>query len=177
MISLAISPPAISLMSMAALFKTCTVLLISTPFSKRVAASVRRPCRKDVLRIVVGLNQALSRKIFLVIAVTPLCIPPYTPPIHIGSSALQIIKSSADNFLSFSSSVTKGVASGRFFTITFLPVMASASKACRGCPVSCKIKLVMSTILLIGRRPILFNFCCSQSGLWAMVTPSILTPE
>ena len=130
--SLAIWPPAISLMRVAALFKTLTVLLMSTPFSKRVAASVRRPCFKEVLRTDVGLNHALSKKIFFVLAVTPLCIPPYTPPIHMGASVLHIIRSSANNFLSFSSSVTKGVPSGRFFMMSFLPVMASASKACSG---------------------------------------------
>ena len=93
-----------------------------------------------------------------------------------ASSELQITRSSADNFLSFSSSVKKGVASGKVLIITLFPAILSASKACNGCPVSCKIKLVMSTILLMGRRPILFNFCCNHFGLSAIVTPCKATP-
>ena len=175
-ISEAISPPAISFIITAALFSTFTVLLISTPFSKRVAASVRNPCRKDVVRILAGLNQALSKKIFFVAVVTPLCTPPYTPAMHMASVSLQITRSSADNFLSLLSNVVKGVPSGKFFIITLLPVIISASKACKGCPVSCKIKLVISTILLMGRRPMLFNFCCNHLGLSAIVIPRMLTP-
>ena len=126
--------------------------------------------------MVTGLNQALSIKIFLVSFVTPLYRPPYTPPIHIGPSPLHIMRSSANNFLSFSSRLINSVPSGKFFTIIFLPVILSASKACRGWPVSCNIKLVISTILLIGLRPMLFNFCCSHRGLSPMLTPWRLTP-
>ena len=71
-----ISPPAISFIITAARFSTFTVLLMSTPFSKRAAASVRKPWRKEVLRILMGLNQALSKKIFFEAAVTPLFAPP-----------------------------------------------------------------------------------------------------
>ena len=176
-ISDAISPPASSFISSAALFSTVTVLLISTPFSKRAAASVRKLWRKDVLRMVTGLNQALSKKIFLVSAVTPLCKPPNTPPKHMGSPLpLHIIRSSPWSFRSFSSKVIKGVPSGRFFTITVFPFIWSASKACRGWPVSCKMKLVISTILLMGRSPTDLIRCCNHSGLSLMVTFSMRTP-
>ena len=74
---------------------------------------------------------------FLVVSFTPDFTPPKTPAIHIGSSALQIIKSSAESVLSIPSKVLKTVPSGHFFTITLLPIISSASKACKGCPKSC----------------------------------------
>ena len=88
-------PPATSFIKSAALFSTLTVFEISMPFSKRVAASVLSPWRIDVLRIAVEWKQALSRKMAVVLLVTPLLLPPKTPAIHILSAALQIIKSSA----------------------------------------------------------------------------------
>ena len=94
---------------------------MSTPFSKRVAASVLKPWYTDVLRICTFSNQALSKKIRLVVALTPLCKPPKTPAIHIGFSISQIIKSSADNFRSFSSNVVNKLFGAHFFTTTFLP--------------------------------------------------------
>ena len=60
-----------------------------------------------------------------------------TPAIQMPSFPSQIIRSSALNFLSFSSSVVNLVTSGRFFTTIFFPDKASASKACKGWPVSC----------------------------------------
>lgn len=48
--------------------------------------------------------------------------------------------------------VTNGVFLGSFLTIIFFPLILSASKACKGCPKSCRIKLVTSTILLMGSR-------------------------
>ena len=149
---------------------------MSIPFSKRAAASVLKPWATEVFRMVTGSNQALSIKIFLVVVVTPLSIPPYTPAIHIGFSALHIIRSPADNFLSFSSSVVKTVPSFSFFTTILLPVILPASKACKGCPVSCNIKFVISTILLMGFKPMAINFCCSHLGLSATVMPLMLTP-
>ena len=62
-----ISPPAICFINNAALFKTLTRLEMSTPFSNLAAASVLKLCRKEVERILCGLNHALSKKIFLVL--------------------------------------------------------------------------------------------------------------
>ena len=128
-ISEAISPPQISLISIAALFSTFTVAEISVPFSKCAAASVLNPCRKEVLRMLIASKQALSKKIFFVVTVTPLCKPPNTPAIQIPSLPSHIIRSSALSFLSFSSRVTNGVPSGKVFTIIFFSFIASASKA------------------------------------------------
>ena len=112
----------------------------------------------------------------MVVAVTPLPFPPYTPAIHMPSFALQIIKSLLLNFLSLASRVVKTVPSASFFTIISAPIIASASKACKGCPVSCKMKLVISTILFIGLNPIdcsrFFNHC----GDSFTSTPLILIP-
>ena len=57
-----------------------------------------------------------------------------------------------------------GVWSGSVFTITFLPVIASASKACNGCRDSCNTKFVISTILLIGLTPIESSLSLSHFG-------------
>ena len=57
-----------------------------------------------------------------------------------------------------------------------LPEMLAASKAWSGCPVSCKTKLVISTMLLIGLSPIDFNLFCNHSGDGATVILLIETP-
>ena len=152
------------------------MLLISTPFSNLVAASVRKPCLSDVMRIASLLNQALSKNIVVVFFVTPLSSPPYTPAMHMLSVALAIIKSVANNFLSLPSNVLKTSPSFALRTTILFPAILAASKACNGCPVSCKIKLVASTILFIGFRPIAFNLFCNQLGLSPTVTLLILTP-
>ena len=150
---------------------------MSTPFSNLVAASVLSSWRNAVFLTKPLSKQADSRNIDVVVALTPLFMPPYTPAIHMGSCSLQIIKSLPLSFLSFSSSVLNNFPSSENFTITLLPEMVLASNACKGCPVSCKIKLVMSTILLIGLKPMLFNFCCSHSGLSVTVMFEMLTPQ
>ena len=126
-------------MSNAALFKAKIVISGSVPRSKRKEASVFSPCRLDVLRTETELNHALSKKIFLVSAFTPEPIPPKTPAMHMGISALQIIRSSAESLRSTSSRVLNKVPSSAFFTMTLPPIMASALNACKGCPRSCKI--------------------------------------
>jgi hypothetical protein len=68
--SLAIWPPAMPFIIRAARFNTFTVFEMSTPFSNRVAASVRKLWRKEVFRISSGLNQALSRNILTVLFLT-----------------------------------------------------------------------------------------------------------
>ena len=169
-------PPAISWIIAAAFSSTFTVFAMSTPFSKRVAASVLNPWCTDVLRIWTFSNQALSKKILLVDALTPLCKPPKTPAIHIGFSISQIIKSSAVNFLSFSSNEVNKLLGAHFFTTTFFPWIFAASKACNGWPVSCKMKLVMSTILLIDLAPIDCNLFFNHVGDGPTFTPSIKIP-
>jgi len=79
-----------------------------------------------------GLKYALSRKIHVVASEIHDSNPPNTPPIHIPVSVLQIIRSSADSLRSTPSKVTNGVPSGNVLTVTLLPVILSASKACKG---------------------------------------------
>ena len=99
-------------MSNAARLSTSIVPFGSRPRSKRKEASVLNPKRRAVRRIHVGLKQADSRKISVVDAVTPESSPPNTPPIHIGFSASQIIRSSAVSVRSMPSSVVNGVPAG-----------------------------------------------------------------
>ena len=93
-----------------------------------------------------------------------------------GSSALQIIKSRSDSLRSTPSSVTNGVPVGKVLTITLLPRILAASKACKGWPNSWQIKLVMSTTLLMGRTPTACSFSFNQSGDSVTVNPEIVTP-
>ena len=161
---------------MAALFSTFTVLLISTPFSNRVAASVRSPCFIDVIRTVLLSKHALSKNICWVLWLIPLSAPPYTPAMHILAWLLAIIKSVATSFRSTASSVIKACPSVAFFTIMVLFTIFEASKACNGCPVSCNIKLVISTMLFMHFTPIAFSLFCSHIGLSPTVMPLMLTP-
>ena len=65
--------------------------------------------------------------------------PPNTPAIHNGvDSPSQIMMSSLCNFLVTPSKVINSVSAGKFLTITLLLEIFDASKACKGCPNSCK---------------------------------------
>ena len=75
---------------------------------------------------------------FVVDSVTPESIPPNTPAIHIGFSPSHIIRSSSCNSLTTSSNVVNLVPALQVFTSTLLPETLLASKACNGCPNSCK---------------------------------------
>ena len=130
MISLLISPPATSFINSAARFNTFTALEMSTPFSNLVAASVLNPCFNDVFRMPDEAKQALSRNMFVVVADTPLFNPPNTPAMHMGALLpSHINKSSANNFLSFSSRVVNTVSGSAFFTIILFLSILSASNA------------------------------------------------
>ena len=112
----------------------------------------------------------------VVVSVTPESSPPNTPAMHIGSRALQIIRSSAESLRSIPSSVVKRVPSGQVRTTIRPPSIFAASNACRGCPVSCRTKLVMSTTLFFGFIPIARSRRWSHSGEGATFTPVIVTP-
>ena len=109
--------------------------------------------------------------------VTPLSNPPNTPAIHIGSLALQIITSLSFNIRSIPSNVLNVLFSKPVLTMILFPEIFSKSNACKGCPKSCKTKLVMSTILLIGLKPIANNAFFSQLGDSLTVIPEITKPE
>ncbi len=147
------------------------------PLSNLYEASVCRPWRRDVLRTDTGLKVALSRNTEVVSADTPDLSPPKTPAMHMPSEALQIIRSEAASSRSTPSRVTNFDPAGSVLTTTLSPVTAAASKACRGCPVSWRTKLVMSTTLLIGLRPIDLRRCWSHSGDGFTVMPRIVSPE
>ncbi len=85
-------------------------------------------------------------------------------------------RSSADSLRSTPSSVTNGVPSGQVLTTILSPLIFAASNACNGCPVSCKMKFVMSTTLFFGLMPIARRRCCNQSGEGAILIPVIVTP-
>ena len=123
-------PPASSNTSLAARIRTFRCLADICAFSKSCGCIGAQVVPQDVLRILPGLNQALSRKCsFFGNAAVFTAI--YAGDAHIGSAELQIIRSEADNFSFFVVQGYKGVPSGRFFTITWLPVILSASNACR----------------------------------------------
>ena len=123
-----------------------------------------------------GSKYALSRKTLVVCSVIPESWPPKTPAIHIGSSALQIIRSAADKLRSTPSNVTNFCPSVAFLTMTLLPLILSASNEWSACPISWRTKLVTSTTLLIGRMPTVERAFLSQSGDSLIVTPLMLTP-
>ena len=123
-----------------------------------------------------GSKYALSRNTLVVLSEIPESWPPNTPAIHIGSSALQIIRSAADKVRSTPSRVTNFCPSVAFLTTTFPPLILSASNECKACPISWSTKLVTSTTLLIGRIPMVESAFFNQSGDSLIVTPLMLTP-
>ena len=129
MISDEISPPQSSIIKSAALLSAYTVMLGSQPLSYLKEASVLRLCLFADFLIEMGLKYADSRKTLVVCSVTPDFKPPKTPAIHMGSFELQIIKSSEDKALSFSSRVIKVEPSFAFLTIILFPSIFAASKA------------------------------------------------
>src|SRR5690606_40262548 len=104
-------------------------MLGSVPRSKRNEASVFKPWRFEVLRTETASKSADSRKMLVVVSLTPEYDPPKTPAIHIGFSASAITKSSADSFLSTASKLTKGSFSFAYRTTTWLPAIFAASNA------------------------------------------------
>ena len=132
-------------------------MLGSMPRSNRNEASVLNPCLLAVFRILTGSKYADSRKMFVVVVLIPEFKPPKTPAIHMGCFELQITKSSWCSLRSTLSKVVNFSFLCAVRTITFLSVILSASKACSGCPKPCNTKLVISTMLLIGTKPIAFS--------------------
>ena len=90
-------------------------------------------------------------------------------------SASAITSTSGDSVRSSSSRVTsRSPAAARRTTIFAFPsawASLARSKAWSGWPVSQSTKLVTSTTLLIGRRPMAVSRCCSHAGLGPTVTP------
>ena len=115
-------------------------------------------------------------KTFTVVSVTPESSPPNTPAMHIGPSASAMTMSVASSLRVRPSRVTMGSSWAARRTMTLPPRILSASKVCRGWPVSKRMKLEMSTTLLMGRRPMERSFFCSHSGDGATVTPFTVMP-
>ena len=124
------------LINIEALFKAYKTISGSIPLSNLKEASVYIECLFDDFLIDVGLNIADSKKIFFVFEVTPESKPPNIPPKHNGSPSEQIMISSSLRDISFPSRVLNFVFEGRF--LTSILVILSKSKACKGCPISCK---------------------------------------
>ena len=117
--SLEISPPAISVIRLAAYFNAYFVIFGSIPRSKRNEASVLSPCRFAVFLILTASKYADSINIFLVDSLTPESNPPNTPAKHIGESILHIIKSSGSKVRLIPSKVVNDSDFLAFLTITF----------------------------------------------------------
>ena len=103
--SLEIFAPANSLQSNAACFRAYSVPFGSIPLSKRKEASVLRPCLRADFLIHVGWKYAASKTTFFVVSYVPEPLPPKTPAIHIGSSALQMARSCSPRMCSSPSRV------------------------------------------------------------------------
>ena len=158
-------PPAVSRMSFTASAEAGSTPDGSTPRSKRYDESEVSAVRRDVRRMPCGVKYADSSRISVVAAVTPLCRPPITPArASAAPDASEISKSSAVRTWADSSSARNASPSVAWRT-TMPPVRLAASKACSGWPSSCSTKLVTSTMLLIGRRPMASSRCLSQAGL------------
>ena len=168
--------PVISFNSSAARCRPVSASSGSTPRSKRNEASVCRPCRLAVRRMDTASKHALSRNTAVVASVTPLPCPPNTPAMHSPPLTSAIIRSSALSFRSTPSRVVNAVPSGRCFTSTWSSAIRSASKAWSGCPSSCCTKLVTSTTLLIGFKPMASRRSCSQAGEGPTITPVSVRP-
>ena len=83
-IDLIILAPASSTNISFSLFKDCTVYLASTPFSKRLLASVLKPVTLEFFLTVGLLNKAASRNILLVFLSTAQFSLPINPDMAIG---------------------------------------------------------------------------------------------
>ena len=105
------------------------------------------------------------------------CSPPMTPANPIAPEASQIINSSPVNLRSTPSKVLNKVPAGKLSTINLPPLISCQSYACIGCPKPWQMKLVMSTTLLIGRKPIAARRSCNQEGDGATWMPSSVIPQ
>ena len=117
-----------------------------------------------VRRMPMAEKQALSSRISVVSASTSELAPPMIPARATGRLASQIISISGSSWCSFPSRVTKLSPTLARRTTILPPASLLKSKACRGWPYSSMTKLVISTILLIGRMPTASNRCCSHQG-------------
>ena len=161
----------------AALFKACSINSISTPLSNLYEESVLIMCLLEVFRTVTGLKKALSKKIVVVFSETEWFFPPYTPAIHIGVLPSQIIRSSSWRSISSPSKVLNFTPDFNLLISTLPDLILSKSYACRGCPISCITKLVISTILLIDFNPIEFNLLIIFLGEGLIFTSLIIKPQ
>ncbi len=115
-------------------------------------------------------------KTSVVSPVTPESRPPNTPAIHIGFSASQIIRSLSSRVCSTPSRVVNFVPEGHVRTTILPPATRLRSKQWSGCPRPRSTKLVMSTILLMGRCPAAASRLRNHSGDSATLTPRTVTP-
>ena len=96
---------------------------------------------------------------------------------HIGPSALAMTISKLCSVLSMPSRVTIFSPSSALLTMTFPPLILSASNVWSGWPTSKRTKLEMSTILLIGFSPMENSFFWSHSGEGPTFTFLIVIPS
>ena len=135
-----------------------------TPRSNRPDASVRMPCARLVRRMAVRLKLAHSNITSVVASVISLSSPPITPPMPVAPCASQINRSFGVNVRFTPSSVVSCSPSLARRTMISRPFTLRRSKACIGWPYSIITKLVMSTMLLIGRRPAPVRYLRSHLG-------------
>ncbi len=106
----------------------------SSPFSKRLLASLRMPVCISVRRMLGPLKLAASRTTSVVVSSTSASTEPNTPAITRGFSTSAITSIWPSSVRSTSSSVT--ILSPLFArrAMSVPPQILPASKACRGCP-------------------------------------------
>ena len=136
----------------------------STSRAKRWEESVETPMRRATRRISPGRNHAASKRTSVVDSVTPESTPPITPATTSGrwASAMTQTPVSSFTFLPSRRTISSPSRAGRASmpSETFF-----ASNAWSGWPSSSSTQFVISTTLLIGRRPAASRSRRSHSGL------------
>ena len=127
--------------------------LKSTPFSYRAEESLDCPRARLVLRTESRAKVAHSNSRLWVLSSIPELAPPMTPASATGFSASQMTRLFSVRVNSFSSRVTIFSPGRARRTSMQRPATLSRSKACIGWPISSRVWLVMSTTLLMDRRP------------------------
>ena len=139
--------------SMHARSSACMAVSGHTPFSKRAEDSVRMPSVRDVTRLLPRSNAAHSNSTRRVPSVISLSSPPMMPARPVAFSLSAITSMLPFKTCSLPSSVVRCSPSLARRTTMVCSRTLSRSKACMGWPVSSMMKLVMSTMLLMGRTP------------------------
>ena len=145
-----------------------------TPFSNRPEASVRMPSLRAVMRLLARSKAAHSNSTLAVSCTISDSSPPMMParPVAFCLSAITSMLSSStcclpSSVVSFSPGLARRTTMVWSFTL-------ERSKACIGWPVSSITKLVMSTMLLIGRTPAPYRYSRIHLGLGPIFT-SVIT--